>query len=356
MKQICTQVAILCLLTFAQNLYAQSVNVSTSYPTPAPTPDFTTTDSINASNGFTSNSTGTFNNFPKNKTTTITSPSYYYSNPQSIVSFVFNMSVATAGSTTTAPVISIIPANGNTITATASTITLSGVAGVDYYFTFDLGTTLSVNTNFKISLTMDVANNDKAVTAYTLTTNALKGTAPVNSPLPVAFSGFFARNISSGISLTWNVGTEKNVSGYEVQRSTDGNSFSEIGFVTAHNQSSYSFIDGEPAQTAFYRIKSIDLDGKYVYSTIINIKGQHSAVIIKAFPTLVQNQLTVQHSTATNNGKIEILSVNGSIIKSVSLATGTQQTAVDLSSAKAGVYVVRFVNGSTIESLKVIKQ
>lgn len=357
MKQICTQIAFFCLLIIGQNTYAQnSVTVSTINPNPSPA--FGTTDSVNAANGFTSNSTGTFYNFPKNKTTTIVSPSYYYATPQSTISFFYNMSVATSGSTSTAPVVSIITATGDTATATANVVTIAGVAGINYYFTFNLATPLSSNTNFKISLTMSVANNDKAVSAYTLTTNALRGIAPAQSPipLPVKFVSFYAKKINSGVSLVWNIAEEMNVHGYEVQKSLDGANFAAIGFVTANNSSSYNFSDSKSIETAYYRIKSIDNDGKYIYSIIVNVKGQESSIVLKAFPMPVQNQLTIQHDAAGSNCKIELITVDGRLIKSLSVATGVQQSSIDLSSAKAGVYVVRFVNDAKVETLKVIKQ
>jgi hypothetical protein len=109
-------------------------------------------------------------------------------------------------------------------------------------------------------------------------------------------------------------------------------------------------------ETAFYRIRSVDLDSKYIYSSILSLKGDQTDVIMKAFPSPVQSQLTVQHNSASGNSKIDVLSVDGRLVKSVSLAAGSQQTSVDLSSAKAGVYVIRLVNGNSIQSIKVTKQ
>ncbi|MGZ3881446.1 MAG: T9SS type A sorting domain-containing protein, partial [Flavisolibacter sp.] len=175
-------------------------------------------------------------------------------------------------------------------------------------------------------------------------------------PLPVKFSGFTATKVYDAVSLTWTVGTEENVAGYEVQKSTDGNTFSKIGFVPASGRASYSYVDNNISQTAFYRIRSVDIDSKYIYSSILSLKGDQSDVIMKAFPSPVQSQLTVQHSSATGNSKIDVVSVDGRLVKSVLLAAGSQQTSVDLSSAKAGIYVIRLVNGNTIQSIKVTKQ
>ena len=349
MKRICTQIATLCLLVIAQNVYAQTNSLAISKTNPAPTPGFGIPDSVNSVNGFVSTNTGTFQDFAPFQTDTIISPQYYYNAPQTVINFVYNCSAAASGVGTT-PTALIITAAGDTLSATASQ-TIKG-ASVDYYFTFNLATSLPANMDFKIALIMDLG--PKAVTANTLATNALRPTA--QAPLPVNFIGFYAKKANSGVSLTWNVCAEMNVSGYEIQRSTDGNSFSKIGFVPAGSQSSYSFTDSKPTATAYYRIKSIDIDGGYKYSTIVGIKDGQSNVVLKAFPTPVQNQLTVQHSSAISSGKIEVLSVDGRLIKSLSLSAGVQQTSVDLSSAKAGVYIIRFINDNSIESLKIVKQ
>jgi hypothetical protein len=200
--------------------------------------------------------------------------------------------------------------------------------------------------------------SNKAVTVNTFTINALKGTAPAAAPvpLPVTFAGFYAKSTNGHTSLTWKVATESNVSGYEVQRSIDGSSFSKIGFVAATNSSSYNFVDSKGGSVVYYRIKSIDADGKYSYSIVVNIKGLQSDVVMKAFPMPVQSQLTVQHSAAVSNSKLEIISADGRMIKALAIAEGAQQTNIDLTSAKSGVYVVRFVSGLNIQTSKIIKQ
>jgi hypothetical protein len=357
MKQICTLLALVCLLVITQNAYAQnSVADSTTFPNPAPNPSFSTADSVNLANGFTSNSTGTFYNFPKGKTTTIVSPYYSYLTDQSVVYFVYNMSTSAAANTVAAPEVAIITANGDTLKATANPATFAGPGTTNYYFTFRLAAPLLANTAFKISFTMTLANNDKAVSAFTLATNAPKATGKAPTPLPVKFSGFTAKKVYDAVSLTWTVGIEENVAGYEVQKSTDGNSFSRIGFVAARGVSSYTYVDSKVNETAFYRVRSVDNDSKYIYSSILTLKGDQSDVVMKAFPSPVQSQLTVQHSSTTSNGKIDVLSVDGRLFKSIALAAGTQQTSVDLSSAKAGIYIVRLITGNTIQSIKVTKQ
>jgi hypothetical protein len=353
MKQICTLIAALCLFVIAQNLNAQDVSSNTTAPSPLPTPGFKTPDSVKASNGFTSTNTGTFEDFAPFQTDTIVSPQYYYQTPQSTVSFILNCSVSNVN---TAAKVLIITAAGDTISETSNSQTYQK-ASINYYFTFNLGTTLPANTAFKIAVIMTLDN--KGVTVNTLSTNAFRGTPPVNSslPLPVTFAGFYAKQNNNGILLTWNIGFEQNVKGYEVQKSSDGVKFSKIGFVTAGNLPTYNYNDGASSATAYYRIKSVDNDGKFMYSTVISVKGeQQSSVVMKAFPNPAQNQLTIQHNSTANQSKIEVVSVDGKLVKSLTVSANTQETSIDLSATKAGIYILRFIDESTVISLKVVKQ
>jgi hypothetical protein len=143
MKQICTLLAALCLLVITQSVYAQTVSSSTTAPSPLPTPGFGTPDSVSASNGFTSTNTGTFEDFAPNQTDTIISPRYYYNTPQSTISFILNCSVSNVN---TAANVLLITSTGDTIRATSNSQN-NQKASIDYYFTFDLGTTLPANTN-----------------------------------------------------------------------------------------------------------------------------------------------------------------------------------------------------------------
>lgn len=358
MKQICTLIVFFCLFIIAQNSNAQSCTFSFTNPNPAL--GFGAPLAVDSSKGFTTNPGTITGAFPKMKTTSLFSPAYHYAAPEDTIYFDYNFTKAQAGSTSATPTITILYGTNfsqSFFCTSSSAITIPDGTN-DLYFGIIPSSLFPAGTDFKIEVTMTLTNGDKAVVANTLRTNAIlsSAAAPLPSVLPVTFSGFYARKVSDGVSLTWNVATEINLSGYEVQRSTDGMAFSKIGFVSATNASSYNFTDSKALDAAYYRIKSIDLDGKYAYSTVIAIKGQQSGVVMKAFPMPVQNQLTIQHTTAGNNSKIEVITADGRLMKSISVAAGMQQTNVDMSSAKAGIYVVHFVNDSSIETLKIVKQ
>ena len=94
-------------------------------------------------------------------------------------------------------------------------------------------------------------------------------------PLPVKFGSIKAYEKQKGVQIEWNTYSEKNVDHFEIQRSSDGRSFYTIGQVAANNlesRSDYSWYDANPLlSNNFYRIKSVDIDSKSDFTSIVKI-------------------------------------------------------------------------------------
>src|SRR5574337_1050790 len=103
--------------------------------------------------------------------------------------------------------------------------------------------------------------------------------------LPVKFSSLDATTIDNSVSLKWLVATEENLKGYEVERSSVGQSFSKIGFVKASGKGKYSVLDIKPSSSSYYRIKSVDTDGRFGFSSVAMVKSGKTMIMLKAFPT-----------------------------------------------------------------------
>jgi hypothetical protein len=176
--------------------------------------------------------------------------------------------------------------------------------------------------------------------------------------LPVNFTGFRGKKIAKGTELAWNVADEVNVSRYEVQKGSDAANLKTIGIVFAGEKSTYTFTDEQPTQgVTFYRIRSVDTDGKYKFSTVISFSNGKTVSLLRAFPMPARNQVTLQHGTIEGKAQITISSESGQIMKRVVPAVGSMQTAIDLSALKAGMYLLRLENNNgEVETLKVVKQ
>jgi hypothetical protein len=80
-------------------------------------------------------------------------------------------------------------------------------------------------------------------------------------------------------------------------------------------------------------------------------------IILNAFPSPFVSSFSLDHGTATTGSLITISGQDGRAIKTIIPAVGSQRTPVDLSAAKAGMYLVRYKNGNgEVETLKILKQ
>lgn len=178
------------------------------------------------------------------------------------------------------------------------------------------------------------------------------------SPLPVTFKSIFAQQVNNSTHLMWDVADEIDVKGYEVERSTNGMQFNSIGFVHVNGKSAYVFADNEIlSSTVYYRVKNIDIDGKFKYSGVVKVTNKRSSSTLKLFPLPAQNTVTVQHSKLGENSDIVITTVDGRSIKQFTPTVGSLQTRLDLTSLNPGMYILRLNDGNeSIQSIKLIKQ
>jgi hypothetical protein len=111
--------------------------------------------------------------------------------------------------------------------------------------------------------------------------NTLAGSIIVTAPgpLPILLSEFTAVLTDDAVGLSWTTGMEVNSDRFEVERSADAGAHWEVlGTVAARGISSlpvnYSFSDPSPvAGTGEYRLRMIDLDGKYVFSEVRTVRS-----------------------------------------------------------------------------------
>jgi hypothetical protein len=175
------------------------------------------------------------------------------------------------------------------------------------------------------------------------------------APLPVTFMSFQGRKVANGTQLTWKVAGEQNVAGYEIERKAAGGQFSKVGFVTATGNSSYTFTDaGVQKGVVFYRLKNVDNDGRFAYSTILSFKNGTGIVVL---PTVVTGRTTVLHDAAGAGAWLSLSTASGQQLKVQKPQAGSLQTKVDLTGLRAGIYLLKFNDGNgTTQTTKLVKQ
>lgn len=100
---------------------------------------------------------------------------------------------------------------------------------------------------------------------------------------PVEMSSFTVQSSNGGALIQWTTTSETNNSGFDVEKSDDGNDFEAIGFVqgagTTTQTQNYQFTDANQSSAAWYRLKQIELNGDFHYTAAIFFAGTGTEVV-----------------------------------------------------------------------------
>lgn len=177
-------------------------------------------------------------------------------------------------------------------------------------------------------------------------------------PLPLTLTAFEVLADNNKIDLNWQTSSEMNTDYFTIEKSANGDDFEAIGQVTAAGNSSnenyYQFIDYEPISgTAYYRIKTTDLDHGIYYSEIKSVMYSIPFDNINIYPNPCFNELNI-NLPSDNVADIHIIDFSGHEIFNAFNVKG--MLTVSTGNLAAGVYLIVINNNQTTYNLKFVKQ
>ena len=193
-------------------------------------------------------------------------------------------------------------------------------------------------------------------------------TAPITLPIKLSAFNAVLNNNSKRVDLSWTTEYEKNVSHFVVERSIDGVNYTDAGMVFAYgnttdskNYSMHDNITNLQATVIYYRLRSVDIDGKNELSTIRVIrigKSNESNVSILTYPNPVTNDLRITIPANWQNKKIvyEVFNTNGQVTKRVETGNSSQTESINISNLAPGYYIVKVTCNNEVAQQRVVKQ
>lgn len=187
-------------------------------------------------------------------------------------------------------------------------------------------------------------------------------------PVPVKLSSFTATLNNNKTDLRWSTATEINASHFVVERSLDGINFSDAGMVFAAGNSTetlhYSFSDNLNAVAAnviWYRLRTVDIDGKTEYSDtrIIRIgKMAEKMMSIQSFPNPATTEIRISIPADWQSKKVqyELINLSGQIVKRIQANSSNQTEVISVATLAPGMYVARVTCGEQVAQQRIIKQ
>lgn len=116
----------------------------------------------------------------------------------------------------------------------------------------------------------------------------------------LTFTGQY-REDEGGVLLEWVTASELNTDHFELQSSVDQRLFISIativGAINSQDTISYSYFDPEPyPDLSYYRLKQVDLDGRYQFSSVIEVQCPASNSLKDLVPVFHNQTLSFMQS------------------------------------------------------------
>ena len=275
-----------------------------------------------------------------------------------------------------APVIT--PASATIIAGTSVTFALSNIVSATWYAVMDnTGTSYATSAysgnTAGFSITTKTFNTPGT---YNLKVSAdqLSGCASsfsaasiqVNAAtLPVRFVQVRANHKDDKTLIEWQVADEAGVAYYSVEKSTGCINFVSLGQVayqpSTQNTNSYSFTDSSAQMggKVCYRIKEVDINGSFSYSTIVSTDTERGN-LLATWPNPAHSKTTITVSALQKeNASLSLIDMWGKIVfsKSVQLQSGYNTFYIaDLVKYGKGTFIVRLESGIGLQFTKLVIQ
>jgi hypothetical protein len=182
----------------------------------------------------------------------------------------------------------------------------------------------------------------------------------VSTTLPLTLLHFDAKRKNAITEITWKTAEEQHVSHFVVERSENGVDFYAIGKVSARNAGRtehYSLADEKPVVSiAYYRLKSVDLDGSYSLSHIARVtETANGNQLLVNNPVRDRIALTAK-GNLSGDFDYSIYDMHGKVVQrgKVNLRTNTQVFISIPGSIPSGSYTINLHKSSTFISKKII--
>jgi hypothetical protein len=185
----------------------------------------------------------------------------------------------------------------------------------------------------------------------------------IGAALPLVLIDFSGRHDPTGNLLQWKTAQEINTKEFEIEWSDNGQRFSTVATKPAAGNSTttlqYSYLhSGRIDGDNYYRLKMVDLDGRFTYSPIVRINSKLVSATLAVFPNPVINVMTLNIQALKKETLVFYLhAADGKLVasKTVNLVRGGNLFNWDISAIASGQY---FITGGNDQfgTVTVIKQ
>ncbi len=187
-----------------------------------------------------------------------------------------------------------------------------------------------------------------------------------DTPIPVELTSFTGSVNNLGqVVLNWETASELNNQGFEVERRTATSEYRTIGFVEGHGTTtearSYIYKDVTADNGInYYRLKQVDFNGTYEYSSEIEIdvNGPLTFDLAQNYPNPFNPSTSIKYSVPESGSiRLSVFNIVGEevavLVDGFSQA-GFFEVTFDASNLSTGVYIYKLQSANSVQTKKMM--
>lgn len=182
--------------------------------------------------------------------------------------------------------------------------------------------------------------------------------------LPLRWISFTGELQANQARLRWQVEARENNERFEIEHSTDGNSFSikgtvpdGVGITTVPGISVYTYLDDVlESGNHFYRIRQVDADGRYTLSKTIQLKADHKIASLYLRTNPVTDELVLVNGHQIKVLRLQVVDMSGRILMVRQMQSTDAVIITSVGKLKPGYYQLRVRSIHGDMTIPLIKQ
>lgn len=199
------------------------------------------------------------------------------------------------------------------------------------------------NSNFGVAVSASISSGLGALTMNTQVDH-IRITIYFNVPVPVQLFNFHAAQAGQKTCLQWSTASESNSTVFiaEKMNLASGNWIS-VDSIPAAGESNelknYSLYDINPDPVNFYRIREMDVDGKYNFSNTIQVQVQEiNKNQLHVYPVPARNKVMIDASSPLQS--VALKSFEGRLLIHTTLPGTDNRHEINLENIPTGIYIL----------------
>ncbi|MEP6673581.1 MAG: M4 family metallopeptidase [Ferruginibacter sp.] len=183
---------------------------------------------------------------------------------------------------------------------------------------------------------------------------------PGVTPLPIRLVSFTGVKNNEKSLLHWVTSFEQNNSYFEVETSKDGVTYYKIGSVPSKGNSntdqSYDLTDNNPSTGInYYRLRQVDIDGRFTYSNIVVLNFEKGRAI-SIYPIPATDKLTLIFSRPVKQVTIHITGIDGKQLYTEKVSSIQRNYSIPVRQLASGTYLLETIINDERTITRFVKQ